>query len=154
MFKRAFAAAMLIAGCLALRPVAVRTVGTAAPPERITGTVVHLYADANGESHLKKINLTLDQPNGRSTVLHGPGNVQFARFAADLRASWHTSDRRKYLVTLSGPGYEIEASDGTKVSFPVGSVLLADDMKSKGHRTRGLGAESLIMYVETDDLPR
>jgi len=27
-------------------------------------------------------------------------------------------------------------------------------MKSKGHRTRGLGAESLIMYVETDDLPR
>jgi hypothetical protein len=57
-------------------------------------------------------------------------------------------------VTLSGAGYEIEVTDGTKVQFPAGSVLLADDMKSKGHRTKGLGTESsLIMYVETDDLP-
>jgi hypothetical protein len=130
--------------------------GPVAAAQQRTGPlkVVHLYGDEKGETHLKTLELALEQPGGRSPVLHGPGGVQFARFAADLSATWHTSDRRKYLVTLSGTGYEIEASDGTKVSFPVGSILLADDMKSKGHRTKGLGTESLIMYVETDEVPR
>ncbi len=115
--------------------------------------IVRLYGDASGETHLETIALTLDTPGARSDVLRGPGNVRFARFASDMNANWHTSARRQYLVTLSGAGYEIEVTDGTKVRFPQGSVLLADDMKSKGHRTRGLGTESLIMYVETDDLP-
>jgi|SRR5216684_4096002 hypothetical protein len=116
--------------------------------------IVRLYGDANGDTHLQTLELALEQPGGRSPVLRGPGSMQFARFAADLSASWHTTDRRKYLVTLSGAGYEIEASDGTKIAFPMGSILLADDMKSKGHRTKGLGTESLIMFVDTDDLPR
>ena len=130
-----------------------RSLAGAQPAAGLQPSVVHLYGDANGETHLKAINVRLDQPGARSAILPGPGGVQFARFAADLSANWHTSDRRKYLVTLSGAGYEIEASDGTRMSFPAGSILLADDMKSKGHRTRGLGSESLIMYVETDDLP-
>ena len=128
------------------------TAANAQPQSGPSPRVVHLFADSGGETHLKVIHIKLDQPGGRSATLHGPGGVQFARFAADLSASWHPTDRRKYLVTLSGPGYEIEVSDGTRMSFPVGSILLADDMKSKGHRTKGLGGESLIMYVDADEL--
>jgi hypothetical protein len=116
-------------------------------------TIVRMFGDAAGETHLQTIELPLDNRAARSDVLRGPGNVQFARFAATMNADWHTTDRRKYLVTLSGAGYEIEVSDGTRMQFKPGSILLADDMKSKGHKTRALGGESLVMFVETDDLP-
>ena len=49
--------------------------------------------------------------------------------------------------------HEIEVTDGTKMRFTPVSILLADDVNSKGHRTRSLDGESLIMYVDTDDLP-
>jgi hypothetical protein len=115
--------------------------------------IVRMFGDANGETHLQTIELRLDNRAARTDVLRGPGTMQFARFAATLNADWHTTDRRKYLVVLSGAGYEIEVSDGTRMQFKPGSILLADDMKSKGHRTRALGGESLIMFVDTDDLP-
>jgi hypothetical protein len=112
-----------------------------------------MYGDARGETHFETITLKLDNKAGRSEILRGPGTVQFARFAADLQSSWHTTNRRKYLVTISGAGYEIEVTDGTRMQFKPGSILLADDLNSKGHRTRSLDGESLIMYVDTDDLP-
>ena len=115
--------------------------------------IVRMFGDESGETHLQTIELKLGPGRGRSEVLNGPGTAQFAWFSADMNADWHTTNRRKYLVTLSGAGYELEVTDGTRTAFPPGSILLADDMGSKGHQTRALGGESLVMYVDTDDIP-
>jgi hypothetical protein len=134
-------------------PAAQREAPAAAAGVSDTLKIVRMYGDASGETHFETLTPPLDGSGGRSEILKGPGTMQFARFAADLKSPWHTTNRRKYLVTISGAGYEIEVTDGTKVQFPPGSILLADDLNSKGHRTRALGGESLIMYVDTDDLP-
>ena len=125
---------------------------SASPSEPLK--IVRMFGDASGETHLETIALPLDARGGRSEVLRGPGTAQFSRFAATLSSPWHTTDRRKYLIVLSGAGYEIEVTDGTKMPFRAGSILLADDASSKGHKTRALGGESLVMFVDTDDLPR
>jgi len=91
--------------------------------------------------------------NSRSETLTGPGTTHFFRYAADMVSPWHGTDSRKFVVALSGAGFDIEVTDGTVKRFMPGDVLLTDDMDSKGHQTRALG-ETLLMFVHTDDLPR
>jgi mannose-6-phosphate isomerase-like protein (cupin superfamily) len=109
----------------------------------------HLYADAQGVTRLERMDVPLDPKSGRADHLPATGNVQFARFAATMDSGWHNTDRRKYLVVLSGAGFSIEVRDGTKVEFRPGSILLADDMKGNGHWTRALGGDTMVMYVTT-----
>jgi len=112
--------------------------------------IERMYDDDDGETHFETIEL---QFNTRSATLTGPGTTQFFRYAADMVSAWHGTDARKYVVALSGAGFEIEVSDGAVRRFMPGDVLLTDDMDSKGHQTRALG-ETLVMFVYTDDLPR
>ena len=118
-----------------------------------TPKVIRMYGDAKGETHLETIAVPLDARTGRWDGLPTSGNVQIARFAADLKADWHTGSRRTYLVTLSGAGYEIEVREGSKAQFPPGGILLVEDVKTKGHRTRALG-ETFVMYVPVDGAAR
>jgi hypothetical protein len=106
--------------------------------------IIRMYGDAAGETHLQPTEIPL------SARIPATGEVQFARFAADLNADWHAGTLHRYVVPLSGAGFEIEVTDGSKAQFRPGTVLLADDMGSKGHRTRALGGETLVMYVPVD----
>lgn len=123
-----------------------------ASPERsaTSVTVVRMYGDASGETHLAKIEMPFDAKSGRVEGLPATGTVRFTRFSADLHRVGATSDSLKYLVVLGGAGFEIQVSDGSTLQFRPGSILLTDDMKSKGHTIRALGGESLIMYVTID----
>ena len=122
----------------------------AAETPRAELKMFHLYADAGGVTRLERMEVPLDAKSGRANHLPATGNVQFARFAASMDSGWHNTDARKYLVVLSGAGFSIEVRDGTKVNFPPGSILLADDMKGNGHWTRALGGDTMVMYVTVD----
>ena len=113
--------------------------------------IERMYDDDDGETHFETIEV---QFNTRSEMLTGPGTTQFFRYAADMVSAWHGTDARKYVVALSGAGFDVEVTDGTVKRFMPGDVLLTDDMDSKGHQTRALGGETLVMFVYTDDLPR
>lgn len=130
----------------------------AQPPQSqpTTGSVriARMYADANRETHLETIEVPLDATRGSAEGLPAAGKVRFARFPADLHRVGATSDSLKYLVVLSGAGFEIQVSDGAKMQFRPGSILMTDDMNSKGHTIRALGGESLIMYVTVDPAAR
>jgi len=112
--------------------------------------VVRMYADARGETHLETIELPRDSKSGRMDGLPVTDKIWFARFPADLNRTGATSDSLKYLVVLSGAGFEIEVTDGSKQQFRPGSVLMTDDMQSKGHNIRALGGDSLVMYMTID----
>src|SRR5437764_1196050 len=59
---------------------------------------------------------------------------------------WHPASRRQLLIVLSGT-LEVETSDGKKHRCSSGKVFLADDVGSRGHRTRTIGGPARVLFV-------
>jgi hypothetical protein len=110
--------------------------------------VTRMYSDTQGETHIETVMMDVGQSVGFSAT----GTTYFFRFAADMNLDWHPAPRRQFIITLSGPGYEIETSDGSLAQLPPGSVLLVEDTnpEHRGHQTRSLGNETLVMFVPID----
>ena len=107
--------------------------------------VARMSSDAQGETHIETVMMDVGRSNGFSATT----TLYFSRFAADMNVDWHPAPRRQFLITLSGPGYEVETSDGSVAQLPPGSVLLVEDTNPahRGHKTRSLGGETLVMFV-------
>ena len=120
-------------------------VGQATAQASAVQPVTRMYSDAQGETHIETVMMDVGRANGFSAT----NTVYFSQFAADMNADWHPAPRRQFLITLSGSGYEIETSDGSVAQLLPGSVLLVEDTNPahRGHKTRSLGGESLIMFV-------
>src|SRR5260221_14218673 len=63
-----------------------------------------------------------------------------------LYQHWHPASRRQLLFVLSGT-LEVETSDGTKHRCSSGAGFLADDVGSRGHRTRTIGCSGRVLFV-------
>ena len=63
-----------------------------------------------------------------------------------LYQDWHPASRRQLLFVLSGT-LEIETSDGTKHQCRSGEVFLADDVGTRGHRSRIIGGPARVLFV-------
>ena len=63
-----------------------------------------------------------------------------------LYQDWHAASRRQLLVVLSGT-LEVETSDGSKQRCSAGDLFLADDVGSRGHRTRTIGGPARVLFV-------
>ena len=120
---------------------------------------VRLFANETGESQFDEIDVELAE-------------VDFAPPAAPLHVAnlfpasgcglmgahpdWdgqtpHPSFRRQLFCNLHGE-YEVRASNGTVRRFPSGSLLLLEDTSGKGHTTRVIGDEDvLIAWVALSD---
>jgi hypothetical protein len=59
---------------------------------------------------------------------------------------WHPASRRQLLIVLSGT-LEVETSDGRKHRCSSGDAFLADDVGSRGHRTRTIGGPARVFFV-------
>ncbi|MFO1061950.1 MAG: hypothetical protein U1E53_33885 [Dongiaceae bacterium] len=58
----------------------------------------------------------------------------------------HPAPRRMIFVTVQGE-YQIEASDGAMRKFPVGRVLLIEDITGAGHVTKVTSTEDAIILA-------
>ena len=63
-----------------------------------------------------------------------------------LYQDWHPASRRQLPFVLSGT-LEIETSDGRKHRCSSGEVFLADDVGSRGHRSRTIGGPARVLFV-------
>ena len=110
----------------------------------------HLYGDDAGETHLTPIEL----PERASYA----GNV---RAISDIPATTmgmgqflgrkpdvgvHNAPRRQFVVVLQGE-LEIETTRGERERLRPGDVLFADDGGSKGHISRDVGDEPLMLMA-------
>jgi len=117
-------------------------------------TYTRLFSDEAGESHFEdcESELTLidfapptaplgvseNFPASEAAFLGGPSG---------WTGDWHVSLSRNLFVVISGE-WELEASDGTTRLFSPNSVLLAEDLSGKGHRSRVVSHEdSLALLV-------
>ena len=73
-------------------------------------------------------------------------SAMFTEMPEGLNQDWHPASRRQLVVVLSGT-VEVEASDGTKHRWSNGDMFLADDVGSRGHRTRTIGGPTRVMFV-------
>jgi hypothetical protein len=69
---------------------------------------------------------------------------------ADWSGDWHPTPFRQWLLFLSGSA-TIQASDGLQCEVVAGEIVLLEDTAGRGHQTRVVGAQQvLIASVRVD----
>lgn len=119
---------------------------------------VRLFADERGESHFAEVEVELGpvdySPPAPLLYVAGLFPATGCAFVC-APGDWagqipHPSPRRSVFCTLRGE-YEVTASDGEVRCFPVGSLLLLEDTTGKGHASRIVGGDVLVLAVALAD---
>lgn len=100
-----------------------------------------IHADADGVSHFEDLEIPVS-PAGEIGRLSAPlpgGPVMFRETDDTYDYDWHQAPRRQWLVLLDGR-IEIQTGDGEARTFQGGDVLLLEDTRGGGHRTRQISA--------------
>jgi hypothetical protein len=110
----------------------------------------HLHGDADGETHLTPLEFPVKETyagtvRGLNDIpVTTMGFGQFVGRKPD--AGMHSAPRRQFLVVLEGV-LELETSLGEQEHLQPGDVLLADDIDTKGHHSRDVGEEPLMLMA-------
>jgi hypothetical protein len=115
---------------------------------------VRLFTDERGESRFAEVELDLEPsefappaPPLHVTALIPATRCGFLCAPAEWDGSTpHPAPRRQLMCNLRGE-YEVTASDGTVRRFPAGSALLLEDTTGKGHSSRILVAEDVLIVA-------
>ncbi len=112
-----------------------------------------IHTDSEGNSHFEKIPVDFEMadfappapPVGLSAF--SPA-TQWAFFSLSPGwvGDWHPTPTRQIFFYLAGET-EAEVSDGEVRRFKPGDALLVEDTTGKGHRSRVVGEEPLLLAV-------
>jgi hypothetical protein len=115
--------------------------------------VVRFAATSGGGSQFVEVDIPIDNASTdafdntvhRSAVLPAL-SAMVTDMPEGLYQDWHPASRRQLLFVLSGI-LEVETSDGKKRRCGSGEVFLADDVGSRGHRTRTIDGPARVLFV-------
>jgi quercetin dioxygenase-like cupin family protein len=77
-------------------------------------------------------------------------NAAFVELPDGLDQDWHTAPNRQLVFVLSGT-LEVETTEGEVRRWGQGSLVIADDTKGKGHRTRVLEGTAKLVFLRLPD---
>lgn len=101
--------------------------------------VTRIYSDSNGDSHFEDMEVPL-KDMGSVGKLSDPVDTKsliFREVAPSYDWDFHTAPQRQYIILLDSE-IEIETSLGEKRNFKAGEILLMEDIKGKGHKTKNI----------------
>jgi hypothetical protein len=110
----------------------------------------HLYGDATRETHLAQLDLPVRETH--AGTVRGLNDIPvttmgFGEFVGRKPdAGLHDAPQRQLLVVLRGV-LELETSLGEQDHLRAGDVLLAEDVGTKGHHSRDVGDEPLMLMA-------
>lgn len=108
----------------------------------------HIYATPDGESHIGDLDLALSENEGRplfyNSTVFAASTVGFQHVRIGGVTAWH-NPRQRWLAFILAGTWEVEASDGSRRRFPMGSVSLVEDTTGKGHRGRAVGEVDVLV---------
>jgi hypothetical protein len=115
--------------------------------------IVRFAFAADGGSQFVEVDIPIDNASTdaygntvhRSAILPAQSTM-VTEMSEGLYQDWHPASRRQLLVVLSGT-LEVETSDGKKHRCSSGDVFLADDVGSRGHRTRTIDGPARVLFV-------
>lgn len=101
--------------------------------------VTRVYSDKNGESRFGEMEMPLknDGEIGFLSDKIAVKEIIFRQVKPDYDYDFHNAPQKQYIILLDGE-IEIETSMGEKRVFKGGDILLMEDTKGKGHKTRNL----------------
>lgn len=112
-----------------------------------------VFADDAGESHLEDVEVELETtdfappaPPLDLSDFFPAARIGFLRAPVGWEGDWHPAPCRQLTIYLAGK-IEGETSDGEVRRFAPGSVVLAEDTWGKGHRSRVIGDEDVVLAV-------
>jgi len=120
--------------------------------------IYRLYSDSDGESHFEEQDLKLTSvdfappaPPLELSEFWDSKRVSILRAPPGWYGDWHPAPKRQLMFYLKG-NVEGEASDGSVRTMRPGSIVLVEDTTGKGHRSRVVGAEDVIIAtVQLED---
>ncbi len=104
--------------------------------------VLHVYADADGISHLEVLKIA---PSATPLSLKTLRAVSYA----PSKVEWHNAPQPQFAINLSGT-LEAEMSDGTKRKIGPGELVFLSDTTGKGHITRLLEPVTALFIAPAD----
>jgi redox-sensitive bicupin YhaK (pirin superfamily) len=115
--------------------------------------IVRFAFAADGGSQFVEVDIPIDNASTdafgntvhRSAILPAQSTM-VTEMPEGLYQDWHPASRRQLLVVLSGT-LEVETSNGKKRRCSSGDVFLADDVGTRGHRTRTIGGPARVLFV-------
>ena len=146
--KKIESVALIILSSLLLTPILVHAESS---PNMIK--YAKLYADSTGITHFKDEQISFGEPNAdgaRFTPLTLATQVGHLLLPVNFKADWHPAPRKQWIFVLTGT-VEVEAQDGEIRQLSSGSIAFVEDTIGKGHQTRNVGDEPvLIAWVPVD----
>jgi hypothetical protein len=112
---------------------------------------VRMYAGSDGETHFEDVTVDLklgDYSPPTPPVYISPfvaaKQLGFVSVPAGWVGEWHPVPSRQVFFYLAGE-MDVQVSDTERRRFRAGSVLLAEDTGGRGHKSRVVGTEDVIM---------
>jgi len=114
-----------------------------APAAKGTMEIIHVWAGADGVSHVKRVTVTgLPRPLPVTEVR--------ASFVAKGTEDWHVAPQKLFTINTAGD-IQGEMGDGTKIPIGKGDLVYLEDLSGKGHITRLLtDVSNLFLIVKPD----
>ena len=114
---------------------------------------VRMYNDADGESHFENLALDLEQrdfappaaPAMVGAFVDASGTLFFGAAPGWGGEVPHPSPQRQVFCVMSGD-VEVTVSDGEQRRFSAGDLIVLDDTRGKGHATRVIGTDDLLIF--------
>jgi hypothetical protein len=119
--------------------------------------ITRVFGDEDGETHLADIELSTEavpSANGVATVVIPTTSLVYAEYPEDgveMIPGFHCAPRRQFVISLEG-AFEVTSTSGDVKRFQPGDWLLADDVDTRGHITKGIGTEprvNLVIAIES-----
>ena len=120
---------------------------TGSAPKHKPLMMTRLYTGPDGQTHFEETEAKFTVGNNNDVFkLISITGAELHRAAPGTVIDWHTAPRRQYVITLSGQG-EIEVAGGKKFTVGPGHIDLVEDTTGKGHITRSVGSEDLVLLL-------
>ncbi len=115
--------------------------------------IQRVYSDSDGDSHVEEIDIEMTAvdfappaPPIDLSEFVAATRVAIMRAAPGWEGDWHPAPCRQLMFYLAGQ-VEAETSDGERRTMGPGTVVLLEDTTGKGHRSRVIGDQDVVIGV-------
>ena len=114
--------------------------------------VTRVHGRADGETTLTEVDLETSRDPANRGLAHlviPTTTMVYAEYPIDqveMMPGFHCAPRRQFVLSLQGQ-FEVTTTTGQSKLFGPGDWLLADDVGSKGHRTKGVGDQPRLNLI-------
>lgn len=101
--------------------------------------ITKIYSDDKGDSRFEDFHIELKDAGeiGKLSKQYPVKEIIFRETGGNYDFDFHNAPQRQFIILLDGI-IEIETSLGEKREFKSGEILLAEDTKGKGHRSKSI----------------